>query len=82
MKTRVAGLWIATALLEFGIGSGEGRNPRISGTTGRASCISGSPAHSVTIIIGFSKVLGAAALPAPGFPRRRDGSNGPMRAFS
>jgi len=70
MKTRVAGLWIATALLVFGIGSGGATELAHLGNNGEGIVHLGYPVYFVTII-GFSKVLGAVALPAPGFPTAR-----------
>jgi hypothetical protein len=71
MKTTVTGLWITTAIIVFGIGSGGAAEP----------VHLGHPVSFVTIIFviiaGFSSVLGAVALPAPGSPRLRDGGNGP-----
>jgi hypothetical protein len=76
VKTRVTGFWITTVLLAFGVGSDGAAELAHPGNNGGLVHL-GYPVSFVTLI-GFSKVLGAVA----GFPALRDGSNGPMLAFS
>jgi DoxX-like family len=70
----VTDFWITTALLAFGIGGGAAEPAQLPNNV-EGMVHLGYPVYFVTII-GFSKILGAVALPTPGLPRLRDGSNG------
>jgi hypothetical protein len=71
MKTRLIAYWIVTGLLVFALLSGAAVElTRQPGTIADMSLL-GYPVYFV-MLIGVWKVLGSAALLAPGFPRLKE----------